>query len=349
VSAARPPDPSRAGWIGRLRRGLSPGAGSAGGPAGGPRPPRFSPAAPGAAMALQFDRRLANLKARGWHRDPLWIGIACSVLLHVTVMALRFTPPAPIRFSPYDSQIEVVLLNAQTDAKPLKPEVLAQVNMEGGGDRDRGRARSPLPAESKVEDGDQLMRQKQRVAQLEEEQRKLLALARGPQTYVEPDKKPTEAQTPPLVGLEEQDVNQVIARLQAQIDRQISDYNKRPKRLTFGINAVGVSYARYVDDWAQKIERLGTERYPREARGRMYDSLICTVEIDKHGNVVGVTVNKRSKYEVLNRAVKQIVLAGAPYARFPPEMAREGDILQIVRTWTFTNDTLATTAVVPGK
>ena len=77
----------------------------------------------------------------------------------------------------------------------------------------------------------------------------------------------------------------------------------------------------------------------------MYDALIITVEIDKHGNVVDVIINRKSKHEALNRAVRQIVYAGAPYQRFPPEMARDGDILQIVRTWTFTNDALATEAV----
>jgi protein TonB len=93
---------------------------------------------------------------------------------------------------------------------------------------------------------------------------------------------------------------------------------------------------------ATRVERIGTERYPADARGRQYDSLIITVEIDKHGNVVDVVINKKSKYEALNRAVKKIVYAGQPYERFPPEMAREGDILQIVRTWTFTNDALET-------
>ena len=146
-------------------------------------------------------------------------------------------------------------------------------------------------------------------------------------------------------GVDEKDVESAIARLQAQIDRQISDYNKRPKRLTFGINAVGVSYARYVDAWATKIERIGTERYPQAARGRLYDSMIITVEVDRHGNVVDVILNRKSRHEILNRAVREIVLAGAPYERFPPEMAREGDILQIVRTWNFTNDSLATQSV----
>ncbi|RPH67469.1 MAG: energy transducer TonB [Burkholderiales bacterium] len=282
-----------------------------------------------------------------WRRDPLTFAIVVSVLLHAAVLMLRFAPPAPLKFKPIDPQIEVILLNAQTDAKPLKPEVAAQVSMEGGGDRDTGRARSPLPAEVRASDGEDLVRRRQRVAELEAQQRKLLALARGPQAYVQQGERPTEPRTA-ADGDADKDVDAVIARLQAQIDRQISDYNKRPKRLTYGINAVGVSYARYVDDWAARIERLGTERYPAEARGRIYDSLIITVEIDKHGNVVDVVVNRKSNHEVLNRAVKQIVYAGAPYERFTPEMAREGDILQIVRTWTFTNDSLQTESVRPS-
>ena len=61
-----------------------------------------------------------------------------------------------------------------------------------------------------------------------------------------------------------------------------------------------------------------------------------------------MVLNQKSPHEVLNRAVRAIVYAGAPYERFPAEMAREGDILQIVRTWTFTRDALATeSAKVP--
>ena len=77
----------------------------------------------------------------------------------------------------------------------------------------------------------------------------------------------------------------------------------------------------------------------------MYGWLIITVEIDKEGNVVSVILNKKSPYEALNKAVKQIVYAGAPYERFTPEMAKEGDILQIVRTWTFTNGQLQVEAI----
>ncbi|MCD6735390.1 MAG: energy transducer TonB [Burkholderiaceae bacterium] len=296
-------------------------------------------------VLVDWPRRLAPSAL--WTRDPLAFAIVVSVLLHALALTLRFAPPAPLKLAPIDPQLEVILLNARTDAKPLQPEVAAQVSMQGGGDRDIGRARSPLPAEPQARDGDDLVLRRKRVAELEAQQRKLLALARGAQALVREGERSDEPRAA-TSGDDERDVDAVIARLQAQIDRQISDYNKRPKRLTYGVNAVGVSYARYVDDWAARIEKLGTERYPPEARGRMYDSLIITVEIDKHGNVVDVIINRKSKYEVLNRAVKQIVHAGAPYERFTPEMAREGDILQVVRTWTFTNDTLETASLRPS-
>jgi periplasmic protein TonB len=272
--------------------------------------------------------------------NPLFWGAVASVLLHIVLLAMKFSPPEPIVFKPMDAQLEVVLLNAETEAKPKKADVLAQVNMEGGGDRDAGRAKSPLPADTKAEDGDDLLKTKQRQQQLEDQQRQLLALARGPRAYIDNSEKPSEERGTAA----QEEVSQSIARLQAQVDKQIEDYNKRPKKLTYGVNAKGVNYAKYVDDWATKIERIGTERYPPEARGKQYDSLVILVEIDKHGNVVDVIVEKKSKFDALNKAVKQIVYAGAPYERFSKEMVKDGDILQIVRTWTFTNDGLETEA-----
>jgi protein TonB len=276
-------------------------------------------------------------------RDPMTVAVFASLLIHGLVLFMRFAPPLPLQVNPNDARLEVVLLNAQTPSRPVKPEVLAQVNQEGGGEHERGRAKSPLPAETAARDGTALQEQRRRIDRLEAQQRQLMTLAKGPQAYVSPDPAPQEPGRPEATDREDQLA--VLARMQAEIAKNIEDYNRRPKRLTYGVNAVGVVYARYVADWAGRIERIGTERYPAEARGRQYDSLIITAEIDKHGNVVDVVINKKSKYEALNRAVKQIVYAGQPYERFPPEMAREGDILQIVRTWTFTNNVLETSSL----
>jgi periplasmic protein TonB len=309
-------------------------------------PPRAAApaAAPAAArMPGPFAAWGARLSDALTIRDPLTVAVFGSLLIHGLVLFMRFAPPLPIQVNPNDARLEVVLLNAQTPSRPMTPEVLAQVNQEGGGEHERGRARSPLPAEAAARDGTALQEQRRRIEQLEAQQRQLMSLAKGPQAYVSPEPALQTPSRPEATDREDQFA--VLSRMQAEIAKNIEDYNKRPKRLTYGVNAVGVNYARYVADWASRIERIGTERYPPEARGRQYDSLIITAEIDKHGNVVDVVINKKSKYEALNRAVKQIVYAGQPYERFPPEMAREGDILQIVRTWTFTNNVLETSSL----
>lgn len=277
--------------------------------------------------------------------DPLTVGIAVSLVVHAGMMAVRFTAADPERFLPTESQLEVVLLNASTRNKPVNAEVLAQVDMEAGGDRDEGRARSPLPVSPQAKDGDVLEQQQARLQQLEAEQQRLMALnnANEQAAQVQPQQeKATD-------GGEHEELQRQIARMQAQIDRQLEDYAKRPRRLTYGVNATGVNYARYVSAWTDRIEKIGTARFPSEARGKMYDSLTVTVELDKYGNVVDILVNKKSRYEVLNRVVREIVLAGAPYDAFTPQMRKDGDILQIVRTWTFTNGSLRTGAVKPAK
>ncbi len=293
------------------------------------------------AAAMQWSRAFLKSFSR---MEPLTVGIIVSLIVHMGVLMLRFTAADPARFLPSESQLEVVLLNAATKAKPLNPEVLAQVDMEAGGDRDEGRARSPLPVSAKAEDGDALKAQQARLQQLEAEQQRLLALNNSNAPTSQAEQKPAQ----PSEGAEDDEVQKAIARLQAQIDRQLEDYARRPKRLTYGVNATGVNYARYVSSWADKIERIGTERFPKEARGKMYDSLTVTVELDKYGNVVDVLINRKSQYEALNRVIREIVLAGAPYEAFTAEMRKDGDILQIVRTWTFTNDSLRTGAVKNG-
>lgn len=275
--------------------------------------------------------------------DPLTVGLVVSLVLHAGMMAVRFTAADVDRFLPAESQLEVVLLNASTRNKPVNAEVLAQVDMEAGGDRDEGRARSPLPVSPQAKDGEVLEQQQARMQQLEAEQQRLLALNNQNARAAQTDPRQNQSANGEQEALQRQ-----IQRMQAQIDRQLEDYAKRPKRLTYGVNATGVNYARYVSSWAERIEQIGTERFPEEARGKMYDSLTVTVELDKFGNVVDVLVNKKSKFEALNRVVREVVLAGAPYDPFTAEMRKDGDILQIVRTWTFTNDSLRTGAVKKG-
>jgi protein TonB len=47
-------------------------------------------------------------------------------------------------------------------------------------------------------------------------------------------------------------------------------------------------------------------------------------------------LRRSSGHKVLDEAAKRIVRMGAPYAAFPPDIARDTDIIDISRTWRFT-------------
>jgi protein TonB len=101
-------------------------------------------------------------------------------------------------------------------------------------------------------------------------------------------------------------------------------------------------FARYVEDWREKVEKIGNDHYPDEARGRIYGSLRMTVSIRRDGSLVDSTVDKSSGSPVLDRAARRIIKLAAPFPPFPPEIARDTDVLEITRTWIFTNDQFAT-------
>ena len=135
-----------------------------------------------------------------------------------------------------------------------------------------------------------------------------------------------------------------IARLEAQISKDWDSYQKRPRKQFVGARTRESRFSRYIDDWRQKIERIGTTNYPSAARDqRIYGSLQLTVSIRPNGVVERIEIDRSSGHKVLDDAAVRIVHMGSPYAPFPPEIAKDTDILSITRTWTFTrSDRLAT-------
>ena len=126
-------------------------------------------------------------------------------------------------------------------------------------------------------------------------------------------------------------------RLEAQIAKDMDTYQKRPKRRFVGARAEEYRFARYVEDWRLKVERIGNLNYPEAARQRkLYGSLLITVSIRADGSIENVEVNRSSGQRILDAAAVHIVEMAAPYATFPPDIRRDTDILHITRTWTFT-------------
>jgi protein TonB len=271
----------------------------------------------------------------------LVMALTVSIGLHMTVLAVRFVDPEFLRVRSTDPPLEIILVNAKSDTRPGKAEALAQANLDGGGSHEAGRRTSPLPNSLQMRDGDALDSARRLVEQLEEEQKKLLTALKDSLQMRPLPRKETTADSP-QPGASEEETRQQLARTQAEIAKQISDYQKRPRKHHFMPSTSEYRYARYVEDWRSRVEKIGNEHYPDEARGKVYGTLRMTVAVRKDGSLVEATLEQSSGSPVLDRAARRIVNMAAPYPPFPPEIARDTDVLEITRTWIFTNDQLST-------
>lgn len=91
----------------------------------------------------------------------------------------------------------------------------------------------------------------------------------------------------------------------------------------------------YAEGWRQKIEMNTPLDSLREAKAKPYVDPIVTVGLRRDGTVEAVTFNRSSGVPQLDDAVRAIVQKHAPYGAFPPDLAREYDVIEIRRVWTF--------------
>jgi len=283
--------------------------------------------------------KTARVSTAQSHRSPLAgdsivvIAIALSIAVHALFLAVHFSPPKDFRIQPSDEALEVVLVNAKSKSKPVKAKALAQADLNGGGEEENGRATSFLPKSDHAADGDVLKESQGAVAKLEEQQKKLLSQLRESPVAIDPEPHPDNpSQDPQPQATDAASLAQQMQRMEAQIDKQINDYNSRPRRGFIGPSTKGVSYALYYTQWKERIERIGTLNYPQEARGKMYGDLILSVVLNPDGTIYNneVHVMRGSGYPVLDRAAESIVRKAAPYGAFPAEMRRDYDVFEIV-------------------
>lgn len=277
----------------------------------------------------------------------LLIAIGVSVVLHAALLAVRFVAPDSFRFAPTDPGLEVILVNAKKDKKPVKAEALAQANLDGGGNADSGRAKSPLPDLQRTEDGTSAKAAQKRIAELESMQRKLMdsmkpnsrfALPSGQQTD-----KAQEAPTQPD-ALDLLENAKAIARKEAEIARQIEDYNKRPKKTQITPSTREVGYAAYYKALQDRVEKIGTLNFPQKDGKKMYGELVVYIPVFQDGTLYekdgGPRVERSSGNPALDREAIRIVRRAAPFGRFPAKMRSDSkdDVWELITRFRFTRD-----------
>lgn len=311
----------------------------------------------------RVDNYLKNL-------TPFAIAIWFSVAVHAVLLAIKFEPELKEAIKRLPS-LEVVLVNAKTEQAPDNAELLAQANLDRGGNTDDNRQmKTVLPApprqtaEVKFQEKKEAEtaaksvklkaneeQEEKKVAELEKQAEALLTqLQADKKVASDSERKPTTRVVEPEQAQENLISRKLnrddllaasleIDRLEAQIAKQQEEYQKRPKRRFLGARTKEAGDALYLEAWRQKVEKVGNMNYPTTARAqKIYGTLQLTVSIRSDGSVEGITIEKSSGSKILDDAAINIVKLAAPYANFPEKMKETTDILGITRTWTFTNE-----------
>lgn len=282
---------------------------------------------------------------RSWILDPssrLDVAILISFIFHtVVVFGITFKLPS-VEFNNKATPLEVVLVNSKSKSEPHKANSLAQANLDGGGNtEDNRRAKTPFPLPPKHKRSIDISKAKQKTKQLEQEAKKLMTAVNSkkkiPKSNSRMEKSKKGEKHPNTSNLIQR--SREIIRLEAQIAKDYEAYQKRPKRKFIGARTKEYRFARYVEDWRVKVERIGNLNYPEAAKkDRLYGNLQLTVGIMANGKLESIEINRSSGNKVLDKAAINIVkLAGQNgFAPFPPDIRRDTDILHITRTWMFT-------------
>ena len=284
----------------------------------------------------------------------LWIAVGFSFLLHAALLAVKFAPLTNPTSKPLSSGLEIILVNARHDKAPVNADALAQANLSGGGNTELGRARSPLPNLQQSVDGNHIETQRRKIAELEQQQERMLSqlstLSKERIKVAEKSiKKSVDVSTKP----ETMDTV-ALARREAEIAKQVSDYNKRPIKSQLTPSTREVSYAVYYATLQKQIERTGTRFFPQQEGKKMYGDLIVYIPVYQDGSIYekegGPRIEKTSGNRMLDHAALAIVRRAAPFGSFPKGALGDGKthVWEIITRFRFTRDEILETSAAGG-
>lgn len=273
--------------------------------------------------------------------DYLWLAVTISLLLHGAVLFYFW----PLGSSAPKSVLEpdISLINYQTDAEAVSAVLLAQWQAAGGGSDEAQQLRSAPFSGQTVPSPNALvlLALQERLRQAEAEQQQRLVQLEA-EWQVMADRLNADAQAASNQPQPHNPTQQLLALEFHALKEKLNQYNTKPRIHFEGPSAQASPFAAYIEAWRAKIERLGTEHYPEQAKGQLSDALQMTVYIDQEGNLLQVHIHQPAQNPLFNIAAQRIVRLAAPYNAFTAEMRAQTDVLAITRSWHFTQGNLKT-------
>lgn len=262
--------------------------------------------------------------------------LGVSVVVHAALLSVRFIDPEGFNRVFQDTPLEVILVNAKSDERPDKAQAIAQSNLAGGGDAEKGRATSPLPYTAMTAVGNDFEEAQRKMDALQQQQNQLLAQLRK-QLATLPPPDPYKASLS-AEQISEQEKRRQLVKLLAEIEKRINEENARPKKRYISPATREAAYAVYYDTLRHRVEDKGTENFPSQGGRKLYGELTMIITVNHDGRVLGTEIVQGSGNATLDRRAEAIARAAGPFGAFNAEMRQKADQIAMVARFKFTRD-----------
>jgi len=146
------------------------------------------------------------------------------------------------------------------------------------------------------------------------------------------------------VAKKEQDLSlsEQIVALHSQITLRSQLLAKSPiTRTITTMSTKSHQDAAYLDNWRKRIVSVGNIHYPTAANEqKIYGRVRLLIAMRADGQVKSIEILESSGKRILDSSAIKIIHLAAPFAPFSPQMRRNTDILEIIRTIEFEKRTL---------
>lgn len=257
-----------------------------------------------------------------------------SIVLHgIILLGVTFSASRPKAGLP---SLDVTLVDVANDQSPDKADFLAQANNAGGGESDKAarpseRASGLLPTDARGTAPTHVAASTANPTPASDP--RLVTTAGSSDFTVTRNEASVRQEDQP--SAEETRRAEEMAALAAEVRDQSEKYAKRPKKKFISANTKEYAYAAYMNGWVKRVERIGNQNYPDQARREgLHGDVVLTVGLNRDGSIKSVDVIDSSGHKLLDDAAQRIVRLAGPFPPLPPDKTRV-DELYITRTWQF--------------
>ena len=270
--------------------------------------------------------------------------IAVSLVLHAGLLTVRFVDPTALDRIFQPPILEVVMLNAPVQSKPVKSQLLAQTSMEGGGNVLAGHATEALLVDAAapgLEFQNQLAANP--IEAMRQQQNVLLAQVRDQLSALQ---NSAESSADPSKAMQQEERQRRLVQQIAALEKDVATENARPRKRFFSPTTREAVFAAYFTELRRAIEKQGTLDFPQRDGEKIFGELTMAITVDAAGRVVATSLARSSGDALLDHHAENIVRRAAPYGAFSAAIRATADQLVFVARFRFVHTEDRTEALV---